>query len=59
MVTNVEELGTLSGDPSPSYEEGGEGAVETYTASGGSMSDMATWSRMGDDMGDLSISDQR
>ena len=56
MVTNVEELGTLSGDSSPSYEEGGEGAVGTYTASGGSMSDVANWSLMGDDMGDLSIS---
>ena len=29
-VTNVEELGTLSGDSSPSYEEGDEGAVGTY-----------------------------
>ena len=55
-VDNVDELGTLSGDSSPSYEEGGEGAVGTYTASGGSMSDMATWTLMGDDMGDLSIS---
>ena len=54
-VTDVEELGTLSGDPSPNYEEGGVDAVGTYTASGGSMSDMATWSLMGDDMGDLSI----
>ena len=56
-VTNVEELGTLAGDPSPSYEEGGEGAVETYTASDGSMSEMANWSLAGDDMGNLSISD--
>ena len=56
-VTNVEELGTLSGDPNPSYEEGGVGAVGTYTASGGSMSEMANWSLAGDDMGDLSISD--
>ena len=56
MVTNVEELGTLSGDSSPSYEEGGEGAVGTYTVTGGSMSDMATLTLMGDDMDDLSIS---
>ena len=55
-VTNVEELGTLSGDSIPNYEEGGEGAVGTYTASGGSMSMVANWSLMGDDMGDLSIS---
>ena len=55
-VGNVDELGTLSGDSSHSYEEGGEGAVGTYTASGGSMSDVANWSLMGDDMGDLSIS---
>ena len=55
-VTDVGEIGRLSGDSSPSYEEGGEGAVGTYTASGGSMSDMATWTLMGDDMGDLSIS---
>ena len=55
-VTNVDELGTLSGDSSPSYEEGGEGAVGTYRASDGSMSGMATWTLLGDDMGDLSIS---
>ena len=55
-VTNVDELGTLSGDSSHSYEEGGDGAVGTYAVSGGSMSDVANWSLMGDDMGDLSIS---
>ena len=55
-VTNVEELGTLSGDSSPSYMENGEGAVGTYTASDGSMSDVANWSLMGADMGYLSIS---
>ena len=54
-VTNVEELGTLSGDSNPSYMENGDGAVGTYTASG-PMSDVATWSLMGDDMDDLSIS---
>ena len=55
-VTNVEELGTLAGDSNPSYEEGSEDAVGTYTASDGSMSEMANWSLAGDDMGDLSIS---
>ena len=56
IVTDVEELGTLSGDSSHSYMENGDGAVGTYTASDGSMSDVANWSLMGDDMGDLSIS---
>ena len=56
MVTNVEELGTLSGDSNPSYMEDGDDAVGTYTASGGTMSGMANWSLMGDDMDDLSIS---
>ena len=52
MVTNVEELGTLSGDSNPSYMEDGDDAVGTYTASGGTMSGMANWSLMGDDMDD-------
>ena len=56
-VTDVDELGMLSGDSNPSYEEGSEDAVGTYTASDGSMSEMANWSLAGDDMGDLSISD--
>ena len=55
-VTNVEELGTLSGDSNPSYMEDGDDAVGTYTVSGGTMSGMANWSLMGDDMDDLSIS---
>ena len=56
MVTNVDELGTLSGNSSPSYMENSDAAVGTYAVSGGSMSDVANWSLMGDDMGDLSIS---
>ena len=56
MVIDVDEIGTLSGDVNPSYEEDGAGAVGTYTALGGSMSDLANWSLTGDDMGDLSIS---
>ena len=55
-VTNVDELGRLSGPTSPSYVENSTDDVGTYTASGGSMSDVANWSLMGDDMGDLSIS---
>ena len=53
-VTNVDELGTLTGEPSISYMENGMGAVETYTASGPD-ADMATWSREGDDAGVFSI----
>ena len=48
-VTNVDELGTLTGNPSVSYMENGMGAVETYSA------DAATWSLEGDDDGDFSI----
>ena len=55
MVTNVEELGMLLGISSLSYMENSDDAVETYTADG-PMADMANWSLMGDDKGDLSIS---
>ena len=55
-VADVDEIGTLSGDANPNYEEDGAGAVGTYTVSGGSMSDLADWSLMGDDMDHLSIS---
>ena len=48
MVTDVEELGRLTGNSSPNYEEGREDAVATYTASG---LDMATWSLEGTDRG--------
>ena len=52
MVTDVEELGRLSENSSPSYEEGEEGAVSTYTASG---PDTATWSLEGTDKGYFTI----
>ena len=55
-VTNVDELGRLSGQATASHMENSTDDVGTYTASGGSMSDVADWSLMGDDMGDLSIS---
>ena len=56
MVTNVDEIGTVSGPESKDYMENGMDAVGTYTVTGGSMSDMATLTLMGDDMDDLSIS---
>ena len=55
-VTDVDELGRLSGQATASHMENSTDDVGTYTASGGSMSDVANWSLMGDDMGDLSIS---
>ena len=55
MVTNVEELGTLSGLESViDYAENGTGAVGTYTVTG-PMADDADWSLEGDDAGDFSI----
>ena len=54
-VTNVDELGRLSGPTSPSYVENSTEAVGTYMANG-MKADEANWSLMGDDMGDLSIS---
>jgi hypothetical protein len=52
MVTNVDELGTLSGPARPGdYMENGTGAVATYTTS----PDTATWSVEGDDGGDFTI----
>ena len=55
-VTNVEELGTLSGPETVSnYMENSEDAVGTYTVSGGSMSEMANLTLMGDDAGDFMI----
>ena len=50
-VTNVDELGRLSGGSSHSYEENGEGAVGTYTADG------ATWSLEGTDRRYFTITD--
>ena len=58
MVTNVDEIGTLSGpDTVSDYMENGTDAVGTYTVSGGSMSEMANLTLMGDDAGDFTISD--
>ena len=48
MVTNVDELGALSGDESVTYAENSMDTVATYTASG-PMADMATWTTMGAD----------
>ncbi len=48
MVTDVAELGMLSGPDSPSYMENGMDAVGTYMADG-PMADMATWMLEGDD----------
>ena len=56
MVTNVDEIGTLSGPETVSYMEKGTGAVGTYTVTGGSMSDMANLTLEGDDEGDFRIS---
>ena len=48
MVTNVDELGMLSGMGSVSQAENVMETLGTYTASG-TMADMATWTLMGDD----------
>ena len=55
IVTNVNELGTVSGPESKDYMENGMDAVGTYTVTGGSMSDMAALTLMGDDAGDFMI----
>ena len=47
-VTDVDELGALSGDASISYAEDRTDAVGTYTISGANEA-MATWTREGDD----------
>ena len=48
-VTDVDELGTLAGDASLTQAEGGMDALETYTVSGGTMDDTATWMLEGAD----------
>ena len=54
-VTNVDEIGTLSGPETVSnYMENSEDAVGTYTVTGGSMSAMANLTLMGDDADDFS-----
>ena len=45
----------VNGPDAVTYEENGTTAVGTYTASGGSMSDMAALTLMGDDAGDFMI----
>ena len=52
-VTNVDELGMVSGDDTVSYAENGTDAVATYTAGGPAS---ATWTLSGDDAGDFAIS---
>ena len=52
-VDDVEELGTLEGNASISYDENDTGDVGTYTTTG---PDTATWSLDGDDADDFSIS---
>ena len=57
MVTNVDEIGTLSGPETVSnYMENSEDPVGTYMVSGGSMSEMANLTLEGDDAGDFSVS---
>ena len=53
-VTNVAELGTVSGHAAPDYAENGMDAVATYTADGPDAA-MATWSLSGDDADAFSI----
>ena len=57
MVTDVDELGMLTADmDSPiSYAEGGMDTVATYTVSGGTMADMATWNVEGADADHFTI----
>ena len=54
-VSNVNELGTVSGPPTASYIENSTDAVGTYKASGPD-ADMATWTLMGDDAADFNLS---
>ena len=55
MVTNVVELGMLSGDGSFSYAEGGTDAVGTYTLTAIEDGPMVTWSLDGTDMSDFML----
>ena len=54
-VTDVVELGMVSGDATPEYVENGMGAVATYTADGPVT---AGWSVSGADMDDFDISNE-
>ena len=49
MVTDVDELDMLTGDASVSQAENVMDTLETYTISGGTMADMATWTLEGAD----------
>jgi serralysin len=53
-VTNVDELGMISGDATPSYAENEMGSVATYTASGPDKA-LAIWSPTGVDAGAFTI----
>ena len=48
-VTDVDELGTLAGNGSPTYAENGTDAVETYTLSGGDGTSTVRWTLDGAD----------
>ena len=54
-VTNVNELLDIQGPPTVGYAEGGTGPVASYTASGTGNGSI-TWSLLGDDRADFSIS---
>ena len=55
-VTDTNELGTLTSPTIPAtYAENGTDALGTYTVSGGTMDDMATWDLEGDDAGAFDI----
>ena len=54
-VTDVNELGMVSGAATVDYAENGTGPVATYTASGPDAAS-ARWSLSGDDAGDFTIS---
>ena len=53
-ASTVQQL-AVNGPDAVTYEENGTTAVGTYTASGGSMSDMAALTLMGNDAGDFMI----
>ena len=52
VVTNVNELGRVSGEATADYAENGAAAVATYTTDGPVS---ATWTLSGDDAGDFTI----
>ena len=56
-VTDVDELGMLTGPVSPSHMENDEDAVGTYMITGGTMSDTATWMLGGEDANRFMLDD--